>query len=70
MSMFRRVEHERWMEQAEKTLRSVLRDLEGGDYEWVSFKAQQVAELAVKALLREVGFAPIGHSITRLLRNL
>ena len=70
MPMFKRVEYERWMRQAEKTLRSALRDLEGEDYEWASFKAQQAAELAVKALLRGMGFAPIGHSITRLLRNL
>ena len=70
MTMFKRVEYERWMKQAEKTLRSALRDLEGEDYEWASFKAQQAAELAVKALLRGIGFAPIGHSITRLLRNL
>ncbi len=70
MAMFKWSEYERWMKQAEKTLRSALRDLEGGDYEWASFKAQQAAELAVKALLRGMGFAPIGHSITRLLRNL
>ncbi len=68
--MFKWSEYERWMKQAEKTLRSALRDLEGKDYEWASFKAQQAAELAVKALLRGMGFAPIGHSITKLLRNL
>ena len=67
---FKRSEYERWMKQAEKTLRSAFRDLEGSDYEWASFKAQQAAELAVKALLRGLGFAPIGHSITRLLREL
>ncbi|ASJ13569.1 DNA-binding protein [Thermococcus thioreducens] len=63
-------EYERWMRQAERTLKSALRDLDGGDYEWASFKAQQAAELAVKALLRGLGLAPIGHSITRLLREL
>ncbi|WP_297460069.1 HEPN domain-containing protein [Thermococcus sp.] len=68
--MFKWSEYKRWMKQAEKTLRSALRDLEGKDYEWASFKAQQAAELAVKALLRGMGFAPIGHSITKLLRNL
>ncbi|NJF25985.1 HEPN domain-containing protein [Thermococcus sp. Bubb.Bath] len=68
--MFKWSEYERWMMQAERTLNSALRDLEGGDYEWASFKAQQAAELAVKALLRGMGFAPIGHSITKLLRNL
>ncbi|CAB49809.1 HEPN domain-containing protein [Pyrococcus abyssi] len=68
--MFKWSEYERWIKQAERNLRSALRDLEGGDYEWASFKAQQAAELAVKALLRGMGSAPIGHSITRLLRNL
>jgi len=47
--MFKRSEYERWIIQAEKILRSALRDLEGGDYEWASFEAQQAAELAVKA---------------------
>ncbi|WP_456365424.1 HEPN domain-containing protein [Thermococcus sp.] len=69
-AMFKWSEYDRWMRQAEKNLRSALRDLEGEDYEWASFKAQQAAELAVKALLRAMGFAPIGHSITRLLRAL
>jgi HEPN domain-containing protein len=70
MAMFKWAEYERWMKQVKRTLNSAHRDLEGGDYEWASFKAQQAAELAVKALLRGMGFAPIGHSITRLLRSL
>jgi len=68
--MIKRSEYERWMKQAERTLASARRDLEEGYYEWASFKAQQAAELAVKALLRGLGYAPIGHSITRLLREL
>ncbi|QDA32581.1 HEPN domain-containing protein [Thermococcus indicus] len=66
----KRSEYERWMKQAGRTLSSARRDLEEGYYEWASFKAQQAAELAVKALLRGLGYAPIGHSITRLLREL
>ena len=58
--MFKRVEYERWMKQAEKTLHSDFRDLEGEDYEWASFKAQQAAELAVKALLRGMGLPQLG----------
>ncbi|WP_206206178.1 HEPN domain-containing protein [Thermococcus indicus] len=68
--MIKRSEYERWMKQAGRTLSSARRDLEEGYYEWASFKAQQAAELAVKALLRGLGYAPIGHSITRLLREL
>ena len=68
--MIKRSEYERWMKQAERTLASAHRDLEEGYYEWASFKAQQAAELAVKALLRGLGYAPIGHSITRLFRDL
>ncbi|WP_457750677.1 HEPN domain-containing protein [Thermococcus sp.] len=68
--MIKRSEYERWMKQAERTLSSARRDLGEGYYEWASFKAQQAAELAVKALLRGLGYAPIGHSITRLLKEL
>ena len=57
------------MKQARKTLRSAFNDLKNEDYEWARFKAQQAAGLAVKAILRGIGVGPIGHSITRLLRE-
>ncbi|HII61026.1 HEPN domain-containing protein [Pyrococcus horikoshii] len=68
--MFKRREYERWIVEAKRTLSSAYSDLKEGYYEWASFKAQQAAELAVKAILRGLGFAPIGHSITRLLKDL
>ncbi|ALV63883.1 hypothetical protein ADU37_CDS21860 [Thermococcus sp. 2319x1] len=68
--MFKKKEYERWIAEAKRTLASAYSDLKEGYYEWASFKAQQAAELAVKAILRGIGFAPIGHSITRLLRDL
>ncbi len=33
-------EYERWVKQAENTLRSAARDKEEGDYNWCCFKAQ------------------------------
>ncbi|WP_048160708.1 HEPN domain-containing protein [Thermococcus sibiricus] len=68
--MFKEEEYERWMREAKRTLSSAYSDLEHAYYEWASFKAQQAAELAVKAILRGIGLAPIGHSITKLLREL
>jgi len=68
--MMKLSEYERWMRQAGRTLESARNDLDDRYYEWASFKAQQAAELAVKALLRGLGYAPVGHSITRLLREL
>lgn len=68
--MFKEKEYERWIVEAKRTLASAYSDLKEGYYEWASFKAQQAAELAAKAFLRGLGFAPIGHSITRLLREL
>ena len=67
--MFKKSEYDRWMKQSRKTLKSAYNDLENEDYEWASFKAQQSAELAVKAILRGLGMGPIGHSITRLLKE-
>jgi len=60
-------EYERWMAQAEHTLKSAIGDVDDGDYGWACFKAQQAAEYAVKGLLYGLGVAAIGHSILRLL---
>ena len=67
---FNAEEYRRWMAQAKRTLRSAEGDLMASYYEWACFKAQQAAEYAVKALLRGLGHAPVGHSITRLLKLL
>ncbi|ASJ10324.1 DNA-binding protein [Thermococcus sp. P6] len=68
--MFKESEYERWMKEARRTLKSAYLDLQQGYYEWASFKSQQAGELAVKAILRGLGLAPVGHSITRLFREL
>ncbi|MDK2796112.1 MAG: hypothetical protein PWQ22_1009 [Archaeoglobaceae archaeon] len=68
--MFKEKEYERWLKEAKRTLGSAYSDLENEYYEWASFKAQQSAELAVKAILRGLGVSPIGHSVTKLLREL
>ncbi len=56
----------RWMGSARHTLRSAMRDLEGGDYNWACFKSQQAAEYALKAYLWGVGQPAFGHSLLRL----
>ena len=59
-----------WMRQAEKDLGHARRSLDGGDYEWACFSAQQAAEKAVKALYESIHVKVWGHSISRMLANL
>lgn len=63
-------EFRRWLDMAERTLRSAARDAEGGDYNWACFKAHQAAEFALEALLYGIGKPTRGHSATRLLREI
>lgn len=63
-------EFSRWMSSARQALRSARGDLERGDYNWACFKAQQAAELSVKALLHGLGLPAYGHSVSRLLAGL
>ena len=65
--MFDREEFERWISQAEYTLKSAENDLKSGFYSWACFKAQQAAEYAVKAILYGMGIMAYGHSIKKLL---
>lgn len=62
-------EYRRWIDMAERTLRSAERDVEAGDYNWACFKAHQAAEFAAKALLYGMGKPVRGHSVLRLLRE-
>ncbi len=64
--MFDWSEYERWMEQARHTLSSIKADLEFGSYGWACFKAQQAAELALKAFLRGAGRPAFGHDLREL----
>lgn len=57
------------MRQAEHNLLSAQRDATAGDYAWACFKAQQAAEMAIKALLLGLGQPARGHSILALLRQ-
>jgi len=63
-------EYSRWISSAKRTLESAFGDLRRGDYNWACFKAQQAAEMAVKALLHGLGLPAYGHSISKLLINL
>ena len=68
--MLDETEYSRWISSAKKTLESARGDLSRGDYNWTCFKAQQAAEMAVKALLHGLGLPAYGHSISKLLINL
>ena len=65
--MLDEAEYTRWINSSRKTLNSALGDLERDDYNWTCFKAQQAADLAIKALLHGLGLSAYGHSISRLL---
>lgn len=60
-------EFKRWFQSAILTLESAKHDLEGGFYNWACFKAQQSAELAVKAFFQGIGQPKTGHSVSLLL---
>ena len=63
-------EYRRWIDMAERTLKSAERDAEAGDYNWACFKAHQAGEFALRAVLYGAGKPARGHSVTRLLREL
>lgn len=69
MTGFDEGEFERWLSQALHTRSSAQRDLDGRDFAWSCFKAQQAAEYALKALLRGLAQPGHGHSLTRLLKE-
>ena len=60
-------EYVRWLSSARRTLDSAVGDLGRGDYNWACFKAQQAAEVGVKALLRGLGLPSYGRSISKLV---
>jgi len=59
-----------WLRQAEKDLQHAKRSVEGRDFEWSCFAAQQAAEKAIKSLYQSVHIDAIGHSISRMLQDL
>ncbi len=63
-------EFRRWFESALRTLESARVDHAHGFYSWACFKAHQVAEKAVKAILWGVGKPRAGHSLPALLSEL
>jgi HEPN domain-containing protein len=65
-----REECARWLAQARHTWESAVRDRDEGDYDWACFKAQQAAELALKAVLRALGRRAVGHGLVALLARL
>ncbi len=63
-------EYTRWMKSAQATLASARSDAREGFHNWACFKAQQAAELALKALSWGLGVPVRGHSVSRMLREL
>jgi HEPN domain-containing protein len=61
---------EDWLRQAQRDVEHARRSLEGGDYEWACFAAQQSAEKAVKALFLKANRTAWGHSVAALLQVL
>jgi len=59
-----------WFRQAEKDLQHAKRSVDGGDFEWACFAAQQAGEKAVKALFQSIHVDAIGHSVSRMLQDL
>jgi HEPN domain-containing protein len=59
-----------WLRQAQHDLEHARHSLEGGDYEWACFAAQQAAEKALKALYQKAGAEAWGHSVFALLESL
>lgn len=68
--MLDEAEYTRWINSSRRTLNSAMGDLSRGDYNWACFKAQQAAELAIKALLHGLGLPAYGHSLSRLLTGI
>jgi len=66
----KREEWQRYRRQAEHTLASAQRDLDGGDFDWASFKAHQAAELAVKGFIRATREYVTGHSLLKLMASM
>lgn len=60
-------EFDRRIKSARLTLDSARSDLNSGFYNWACFKAQQAAELAVKAYFHGIGQPKTGHSVSALL---
>ena len=61
---------EDWYKQACHDLQHARQALQGGDFEWACFAAQQAAEKALKALYQKVGAEARGHSVLALVQNL
>ncbi|WP_238025046.1 MULTISPECIES: HEPN domain-containing protein [Metallosphaera] len=59
-------EYERWMRASVSTLRSAEKD---SDFNWACFKAEQAAQLSVKAYLILIGKQYFGHDLPSLLKR-
>lgn len=58
-----------WFEQARRTFLAISNDIEGKDYNWACFKAQQASEFALKGILYARGLPAFGNSVSQLGRK-
>ena len=59
----------RWIKHSKYTLESAKTDLENNFYSWACFKSHQVAEYALKSILRGAGLESYGHDLLDLWRK-
>lgn len=59
-------EFKRWIGQGDHTFSLIDSDIEKGGYEWACFKAQQSAEMSIKAVLKSFGKEGFGHGLLKL----
>ncbi|MGH7719739.1 MAG: HEPN domain-containing protein [Gemmatimonadaceae bacterium] len=57
-------EFQRWRTAADEARRAAVLQAGGDGHNWACFLAEQAAQLALKALLHEVGAGPWGHDLT------
>jgi HEPN domain-containing protein len=60
-------EYRRWSVEADLQLRGARRDGEAGDHSLASFRSEQAAQLALKAVLRGIGQPGWGHDLVMLI---
>lgn len=59
-------EFRRWISQGRHTFSLIESDIQNGGFEWACLKSQQVAEIALKALLKAFGKDAFGHGLLKL----
>ncbi|MHB1709397.1 MAG: HEPN domain-containing protein [Thermoplasmataceae archaeon] len=62
-------EYNRWLGQGEHTFSAIDTDIVNRNYDWACFKAQQSAEMSIKAVLKAMGIFAFGHGLLKLYND-